>query len=72
MTWRVTVQMSSTRSYRCHYHPKDRDGYPTPCDSGVLPFVQIRARDAENAQRIAHQITGCSISSVERLEAAAT
>ena len=57
-----------TRSYRCHYHPKDRDGYPAPCDSGVLPFVQIRACDAESAQRIAHQLTGCSISSVERLE----
>jgi hypothetical protein len=57
-----------SRSYRCHYHPKDRNGYPAQCDTGVLPFVQLRARDAENAQRLAHQLTGCSISGVERIE----
>ena len=56
------------RSYRCHYHPKDRNGYPAACDTGVLPFVQVKARDAEHAQRVAHQLTGCSISNVERLD----
>ena len=56
------------RSYRCHYHPKDRNGYPAACDTGVLPFVQVKARDAEHAQRVAHDLTGCSISNVERLD----
>ena len=56
------------RSYRCHFHPKDRNGYPAACDTGVLPFVQVKARDAEHAQRVAHDLTGCSISNVERLD----
>ena len=53
---------------RCHYHPKDRNGFPAASDTGVLPFVQVKARDAEHAQRVAHQLTGCSISNVERLD----
>jgi hypothetical protein len=57
-----------SRSYRCHYHPKDRNGFPAACDTGVLPFVQVKARDAEHAQRVAHDLTGCSISNVERLD----
>jgi hypothetical protein len=62
------VHQHNPRSYRCHYHPKDRNGYPAACDTGVLPFVQVKARDAEHAQRVAHQLTGCSISNVERLD----
>ena len=57
-----------SRSYRCHYHPKDRNGHPAACDTGVLPFIQVNARDAEQALRVAHQLTGCSISNVERLD----
>lgn len=57
-----------TRSYRCHYHPKDRDSWPVPCETGVLPFVQVKAANAEAAQRQAHIVTGCPISNVERLE----
>lgn len=64
-------QKHSPLSYRCHYHPKDRNGYPATCDTGVLPFVQVKARNAEDAQRIAHRLTGCSISGVERLDEAA-
>jgi hypothetical protein len=59
---------SRPRSYRCHYHPNDRNGFPAACDTGVLPFVQVKARDAEHAQRVAHDLTGCSISNVERLD----
>jgi hypothetical protein len=62
------VNQDSPRSYRCHYHPKDRSGFPAACDTGVLPFVQVKARDAEHAQRVAHGLTGCSISNVERLD----
>jgi len=56
------------RSYRCHYTPKDRDGWPVPCETGVLPFVQVQATDAEAAQRAAYALTGCSIDTVERIE----
>lgn len=59
------------RSYRCHYTPKDRDGFPVPSETGVLPYLQLQARDAEEAQRLAFNATGCSISHVERIEAAA-
>lgn len=60
--------MAHHRSYRCHYTPKDRDGWPLPCESGVLPFVQVQATDAEAAQRAAFALTGCSIAEVQRLE----
>lgn len=59
---------TNTRSYRCTYHPKDRDGFPVQADTGVLPFVQIQAENAEDAQRKAHHTTGCAIAQVERME----
>jgi hypothetical protein len=61
-----------TRSYRCHYAPLDRDGFPVASESGLLPFVQVKATSAELAQRAAHATTGCPICFVERLEEAAT
>ena len=61
-----------TRSYRCHYTPLDRYGFPVPSDSGLLPFVQIKACNAEHAQRAAFATIGCPISHVERLEEAVT
>lgn len=61
---------TSERSYRCSYFPTDRDSFPVPADTGVLPFVQVQARDAEHAQRAAHAVTGCPISEVQRLEPA--
>ena len=57
-----------TRSYRCHYTPLDRDGFPAPSETGVLPFVQVQATDAEAAQRIAYALKCCPIANVERLE----
>ena len=59
------------RSYRCSYHPKDLNGHPTTSDTGVLPFVQLKARDAEDAQRKAFHLTGSPIAGVERIEVAA-
>lgn len=59
------------RSYRCSYHPKDANGYPAPADTGVLPFVQLRAANAEDAQRKAFHLTGSPIAGVERIEVAA-
>ena len=59
---------SNVRRYRAFYAPKDGGGYPVPTDSGVLPFVQIQASDAESAQRAAFALTGCSIAEVQRLD----
>ena len=59
---------TSERSYRCHYTPTDRDGFPVPTETGILPFVQVQAAGAEAAQRAAHSVTGCPISEVQRLE----
>ena len=65
------MQVTATRSYRCTYHPKGPAGYPVPSDTGVLPFVQVKAANAEAAQRAAHAVTGCAIANVERLEGGA-
>lgn len=59
---------TSERSYRCHYTPLDRDGFPVPSESGVLPFIQLKAEDAEQAQRLARSLTGCPIAEVQRLD----
>lgn len=56
------------RSYRCHYTPVDWDRVPVPSESGVLPFIQLKAADAEQAQRAAHALTGCPIAEVQRLD----
>ncbi len=58
-------------SYRCHYTPLDRDGFPVLTDTGILPFVQVQASGAEAAQRAAHAVTGCPIAEVQRLEGGA-
>lgn len=59
------------RSYRCNYYPKGPGGYPVPADTGVLPYIQLKAPNAETAQRAAHHVTGCAIDSVERVEGGA-
>jgi hypothetical protein len=63
-----STETRSPRSYRCHYHPQDRDGWPLPNESGVLPFVQLQATSAEDAQRKAHHTTGCAIAEVMRID----
>lgn len=62
---------TSERSYRCHYSPTDQFGAPISSESGVLPYVQLQAADAEQAQRAAHAVTGCPIAEVQRLEGGA-
>lgn len=57
-----------TRPYRAFYTPLDRDRFPVLSESGLLPFVQLRASNAEHAQRAAFAVVGCPISHVERLE----
>lgn len=65
------MQVTLSRSYRCTYHPQDDYGIPASAETGVLPFVQLKARDAEDAQRKAYAVTGCPVAQVERLEVAA-
>lgn len=60
-----------SHSYRCTYTPLDRDRVPVLNDTGVLPAVQVRARNAEEAQRLAFATVGCPIVVVERLEGVA-
>ncbi len=62
------AQVSEARSYRCSYHPKDLNGHPIASDSGILPTVQVKAANAEHAQRAAQTVTGCAVCAVERIE----
>lgn len=39
-----------------------------PAETGVLPYVQLRAPDAEQAARRAHHVTGAAIVEVQRME----
>ena len=45
------MHVSQARSYRCYYCPLSKLGIPIQADSGVLPFVQLRAANAEITQR---------------------
>lgn len=53
------------RSYRCHYHPRPDE----PTESGVLPYLQVQAADAEKAAQMAFATVGKPIARVERIEA---
>lgn len=65
-----TLPTPATRSYRCAYTPLDRYRVPLVNDTGVLPTLQVQARNAEDAQRLAFATIGCPIVMVERLEVA--
>lgn len=56
--------MSSTRSYRCYYYPRPDE----PSESGVLPYLQVRAADAEQAAQLAYATMGKPIARCERIE----
>lgn len=64
------MNVTTTRSYRCFYVPLDRDRLPVLAESGIQPFIQLKATDAEHAQRAAHHTVGCPISDVQRIEVA--
>lgn len=59
-------QVTPIYSYRAYYRPAQ-----LIAENGVLPFIQVRARNAEAAQRAAHHLTGHPIDSVERIVAQA-
>ena len=37
------MQVTALRSYRCYHYPKNPYGQPVASETGVLPFVQVRA-----------------------------
>ena len=64
----ASVQIKPLSSYRCSYHPKDGFGAPLVSETGLLPFVQLKAPNADLAQRMAHAVTGCAVSEATRVE----
>jgi hypothetical protein len=64
----VQATAPDPRSYRCSYYPKDSNGWLVPCDSGVLPTVQVQAVNAEAARQLAYATTGCPVGDVLRIE----
>ena len=61
----MNVQVTPTHSYRAYLRPNG-----LLSESGVLPFIQLRAPSAEHAARAAHAVTGKAVDSVERIEPA--
>lgn len=52
-------------SYRCHTRPADC----APAEDVTLnAFIQLKAPNAVEAQRLAHAVTGRAITDVERLD----
>lgn len=64
----MAQQVTLARSYRATYHPKDRNGHPVASETGVLPYIQLKAANADDARRLAEATTGCVIANVERIE----
>jgi len=62
------VSAHPTKHYRCFLHPVDSAGFPLPAETGVLQSIQLRAANAEEAQRKAAHVSGKPVSHVERLE----
>ena len=62
--------MNAARSYRCYFTPRDALGHLASSDTGTLPFVQVKAANAEAALISAQHVTGCPVAQVERLEQA--
>lgn len=58
----------TTRSYRCTYFPKDKQGVPQPCDSGALPSIQVRASNANAAELLAGATVNGLVAHVERID----
>lgn len=56
--------MNHNRSYRCSYYPRPDE----PCESGVLPYITLKAAGAEQAQQLAFATVGKPIASVVRIE----
>jgi hypothetical protein len=58
------MHITTHKRYRCYYHPRPDH----LAETGVLPFVQLRAGGADVAAQLAFAVTGKPIDRVERLE----
>ena len=58
-------QIHPLASYRAYLRPAGLSA-----DNGVLPYIQLKAANAEHAMRAAHAVTGQPVDNVERLEPA--
>jgi hypothetical protein len=58
------MHIQPLRSYRCYYHPRP----DAPAESGVLPFIQVKAGSADEAMRRAHAVLDLPIDRAERIE----
>lgn len=54
--------------YRCSYTPLTIDGFVIASESGVLPYVDVTAVDAEAAARAAYLAKNAPITEVMRLD----
>jgi hypothetical protein len=57
---------SADNRYRCYLN------HGHPAETGVLPFVQLKAVSAGTAARLAHAVTGACVVEVVRLEEVAS
>ena len=62
------AKLPATRSYRCFFVPRDGFGRLAPPDTGIHPFVQLKAANAEAALTSAQHITGCPVIEAVRIE----
>jgi len=60
------ITARSDNRYRCYLN------HGQQAETGVLPFVQLRAATAATAARLAHAVTGAAVVEVERLEEVAS
>lgn len=67
----MSPSITPLRSYRCYFTPLTDRGLPILSESGTQPFIQIKAANAEAAQRAAHHLTGKPVADVERIEVVA-
>ncbi len=52
-------------TYRCHTHPANC----APADNATInTFIQLKAPNAVEAQRLAHAVTGRAVTDVERID----
>lgn len=62
----MSPSITPLRSYRCTYMPVSSYGIPQISESGALPYVQLKAANAEEALHKAHHVTGCPVVDAER------
>ena len=67
------MQITTLRSYRATLVPPgtDYDEVEVKASHGALPTVQLKARNASQAELAAHHVTGLPVLMVERVEGGA-